>query len=270
MAQLPQSVQLVTIHRHKAQRWIWRLIAYLLIAAVAALLLPSWWKWLPLFLGGFVLLGCGPMLTAYYMYTRRLDRGMSAVLASPWAHWQYTPAQWEAWAQNQLEWERSNIPEFAWKSKWRAVVVLGLVFAGCSLVADDGAIGEKAVITVAGTALVIVIVLVANWSSRGDPERHYRRLRTAPLEAYFGAEGFFCNGEYSPWILSGKFLVEASAATDPPARLVLTFETFTGRTSVRVAKRIPIPDGHMSDLALLQEKLREHCGTAKVLSLIHI
>jgi hypothetical protein len=58
--------------------------------------------------------------------------------------------------------------------------------------------------------------------------------------------------------------VEASAATDPPARLVLTFETFTGRTSVRVAKRIPIPDGHMSDLALLQEKLREHCGTAKV------
>src|ERR1017187_242253 len=76
VAQLPPSVQLVTIHRRRVQRWFWRTVVYELIDAGAAVFLPSFWKWLPLFLGGFVLLLCGPMLMGFYMRARRLDLGL--------------------------------------------------------------------------------------------------------------------------------------------------------------------------------------------------
>src|ERR1035438_7858542 len=102
LAQVPPSAHLVTIHRGKVLRWFWRTVVYLLINAAAALLLPSSWNLLPLALGGFVLLMCGPMLMGFYMRARRLDFGMSAVIAAPWTHWQYKPAQLESWVKNQL------------------------------------------------------------------------------------------------------------------------------------------------------------------------
>jgi hypothetical protein len=48
VAHLPPPVRFVTVYRHKAQRWIWRVVVYELIDAGAALVLPSSWAWLPL------------------------------------------------------------------------------------------------------------------------------------------------------------------------------------------------------------------------------
>src|ERR1035437_2731220 len=95
VAELPSSVRLVSFNRHKVYQWIWRLLVFLLINTVAALVLPTSWKWLPTALGGFVLLLFGPTLSILYMMARRNDRGMSAVISNPWAHWQYTPEKWE-------------------------------------------------------------------------------------------------------------------------------------------------------------------------------
>ena len=83
VAQLPPSAKLVSFNRHKVYRWIWRLVVFLLINTVAALLLPSRWIWLPIGLGGFLLLLCGPTLSILFMMARRNDRGMSAVIANP-------------------------------------------------------------------------------------------------------------------------------------------------------------------------------------------
>ena len=268
VAQLPRPVRLITIHRHRVQRWIWRTAAYELINAGAALVLPSSWKWLPLSLGGFVLLACGPTLLAFYMRARRLDSGMSAVLADPWAHWQYTPAQWEAWASNQLEWERSKLSRIAWRRDWfkmlKGLSLMALIFAGCSWLMVDGGAGEKLAVAAGGMALVMVMALLVNRANRGACERRHRRLLVAPREAYFGAEGFFWGGEYSPWILSGSYLIEATAPRDPPARLVLVFQTFNGSSAMPVAKRIPIPEGREPDLELLQRKLGECCRKAAI------
>src|ERR1035441_882005 len=239
VAQAPPSAHLVTIHRGKVQLWFWRTVVYLLINAAAALLLPSSWKLLPLGLGGFVLLMCGPMLMGFHMRARRLDFGMSAVIAAPWAHWQYTPAQWDARAKNQLAWERSKAKPMTWRALLSAVLVCGVIFAFGALF--DGAGFRENVVTVAGlSAFVVLILMAANWSGRTNYGRRYRRLLAAPPEAWFGDEGLFCNGEYSPGPLSGAYLLEATAPRDPPARLVLVFQTFNGtrdRKSTRLNSR---------------------------------
>jgi hypothetical protein len=100
VAALPPTARLVSFNRHKIYRWIWLLVAFLLINAVAALVLPTSWQWLPVGLGGFVLVACGPTLSIAYMMARRNDRGMSAVIANPWVHWQYAQEKWAQWADN--------------------------------------------------------------------------------------------------------------------------------------------------------------------------
>jgi hypothetical protein len=267
VAQVPPSVQLVAIHRRKVQRWFWRTVVYELINAGAALVLPYAWNWLPLFLGGFVLLLCGPMLLGFYMRARRLDLGMSVVVAGPWAHWQFTTAQWESWAKNQLAWEQSKIQPMVWKRDWRkllkAVLYMTLIFVLAALL-SPGSAREKAAVTAGLLVFVALIGSCANWFNRNNCQRNYRRLLAAPPEAYFGDEGLFCNGEYSPWILSGSYLLEATATSDPPAHLVLIFQSFNGSASVSVAKRIPIPEGRWPDVELLQRKLQACCPKAFV------
>jgi hypothetical protein len=268
VAQLPPSVRLISTHRHKVQRWIWRILVYELVCAAAALVLRGSWIWLPLSLGGFVLLACGPTLLALYMRARRLDLGMSQVVADPWVHWQYTPPQWQSWAQNQLAWERSKIVKINWRKEWRKTlkfsVLMLSVFLGCAWIMVDGSALEK----ITGSAIGMVVTLIAiagvSWIGRGACERRYRRLLAAPPEAYLGDEGLFCNGEYAPWILSGGYLVEASAPRDAPARLVMVFRTFNGSSSTLVARRIPIPEGQAPDLEALQQKLRGRCPKASV------
>jgi hypothetical protein len=235
----------------------------LLINAAAALLLPSSWNLLPLALGGFALLMCGPMLMGFYMRARPLDFGMSAVIAAPWAHWQYTPAQWESWAKNQLAWERSSAGTLTWRKSLRLVWICAALFALGALF--SGASFRENVVIVAGLlAFVMLLLIGANWFGGTNYKRRYGRLLAAPPEAWFGADGLFCNGEFTPWTLSGAYLLEATAPRDPPARLVLVFQTFNGLSSVQVARRVLIPEGHESDLAVLQQRLRECCRTATV------
>ncbi len=265
IVQLPPSVRLVTSHRRKVYRWMWGIVVYLLINAVAALLVPSSWRWLPLALGGLMLLGCGPALIAFYMRARRFDLGLSAVTAAPWVHWQYTPAQWASWAKNQLAWELSQLQPIVWNRRDGLVVlIIALISGGCIWFIIDASTWAKIIMFAACWSLVLALLSMVTWFNRSNCERRYRRLLTAPAEAYFGAEGVFCNVEYSPWVLSGAFLLEATALRGPPARVVLIFQTFNGSSSTRVARRILIPEDRESDLGLLQQKLRVSCPTAIV------
>jgi hypothetical protein len=266
VAQLPPSARLVSFNRHKIYRWIWRLVVFLLINTAACLALPSAWKWLPAALGSFVLFLCGPMLSIAYMMARRNDRGMSAVIASPWAHWQYTPETWAKWAKNQRAWEEAQEGPWSWKGASLFFLLcvglfgLGALFTGASL--------EENVIIVSGlSGFLILLTLVAYWFKRTNFDRRYRRLLAAQPEAWLGDEGLFCNGAYTPWILSGRYLLKATAAINPvdaPPRLTLIFESFNGSSSTQITHRVLIPDGHIPDLPMLQEKLKAHCPTASV------
>ena len=266
VAQLPSSARLITTHRHKIQQWIWRVVIFIVICAAVGLVLPDPWRGIPWGLGGLLLLGCGPTFVALYMRARRLDLGMSQVTACPWVHWQYTPDQWQAWARNQLEWERSKAPPFSWKRDGigylKSGAILGVIFLGCSFVELHGSLGEKLLVSFGFTVGIMLLVVWINWFNRRYCERRYRRLLAAPPEVYFGDEGLFANGEYTQWIFSGSYLKEMDAVSNPPLRLGLLFQTFNGSSSALVARRIPIPEGHESDLEILQQKLRVTCPKA--------
>jgi hypothetical protein len=263
VAALPASARLVSFNRHKIYRWIWRLAMFLLINAVAALVLPSSWKWLPEGLAGFVLLFCGPMLSIAYMMARRNDRGMSAVIASPWAHWQYTHEKWAQWAENQRTWEIAQEGPWSWKGVLGFIFLcIGLFVLGC--VFDGASLKENEIIVGGLTGFLILMVLVAYWFKNTNFNRRYRRLLAAAPETWLGDEGVFCNGEYMPWTLSGRYLLKATAAMDQPARLMFVFESFNGSSSREITQRVLIPDGSAIDLAGLQQKLNAHCPTASV------
>jgi hypothetical protein len=263
VAQLPASAKLVSFNRHKIYRWIWRLVVFLLINTTAALVLPSSWKTLPIGLAGFVLVLCGPILSIAYMMARRNDRGMTSVIANPWAHWQYTPEKWAQWAKNQRDWEKAQEGPWSWKGVLGfnlfciGLFVLGAFFSG-------GGLQENVLIVSGLTGFIVLLTLVAYWFKNANFDRRYRRLLLAAPEAWFGDEGLFCNGNYMPWILSGRYLLKATAANGPLPELTLTFQSFNGSSSSLITQRIPIPDGHISDLPMLQEKLRAHCPTASV------
>jgi hypothetical protein len=263
VAQLPPTAKLVSFNRHRIYRWIWRLVVFLLINGAAALVLPSSWVWLPSGLAGFVLLLCGPMLTIAYMMARRNDRGMSAVIANPWAHWQYAPGQWAQWAKNQQQWEEAQEAPWSWKSATLFVLFCGALFALGALF-SGGSFEENVIIVGGLTGFVALMVLGAYWLKRTNFDRRYRRLLVAAPEAWFGDEGVFCNGIYMPWTLSGRYLLKATTASDPPARLTLVFESFNGGSTTLVTQRIPIPAAQTSDLQVLQLKLKTHCPTASV------
>ena len=124
--------------------------------------------------GGFVLVACGPMLSIGYMMARRNDRGMSAVIANPWAHWQYTPEKWAQWAENQREWEKAQEGPWSWKGVSGFVLLcaglfaLGALFTGASL-------KENAIIVGGLTGFIILLALVAYWFKRTNFDRRYRQ-----------------------------------------------------------------------------------------------
>jgi hypothetical protein len=268
LAQLPPSVRIVNTERHKIQVWIWRIVAYLLISGAAVVVLPSSWSWLPGVPGLLLLLGSGPSLVALYMRARRLDLGMSQVLAAPWAHWRYSAEEWQAWARNQLVWEHGKQGNLDWKRDWWKILkVAGMMaglFLGGALVMVSGSVVDRLTAAGACMAFLLVVILCVFLATRGAPERRNRRLLAAPPEAVLGDEGVFCEGSFSPWILSGSYLVEATAPRDPPARLELVFRNFNGSSSVLVARRIPIPEGRESDVQAIQEKLSARCPKATV------
>jgi len=264
VAALPPSARLVSFNRHKVYQWIWRLVIFLLINLAASLVLPSsTWKCLPAALGGFVLFLCGPMLSIAYIMARRNDRGMSAVIANPWAHWQYTPEKWAQWAENQREWEKAKEGPWSWKGVSGFVLLCVGLFALGALFNGAG-LRENLIIVGGLTGFLLLLVLVAYWFKRTNFDRRYRRLLAAEPESWFGDEGLFCNGTYMPWILSGRYLLKATTAMDQPARLMLIFESFNGSSSTQITQRIPIPDGHITELPMLQQKLSGHCPTASV------
>jgi hypothetical protein len=263
VAQLPPSARLVSFNRHKIYRWIWRLLDFLLINTAACLVLPSSWKWQPAALGGFVLFLCGPMLSIAFMMARRNDRGMSAVIANPWAHWQYTPESWARWAENQRAWEKAQEGPWSWKGASLFVLfciglfALGALFTGASL-------RENLIIVGGLSASLILLTLLAYCFKNTNFDRRYRRLLAAQPETWFGDEGLFANGKYTPWILSGRYLLKATSTLDAPPRVTLIFESFNGSSSTQITQRVLIPEGHIADLPMLQQKLKAHCPTASV------
>ena len=65
-------------------------------------------------------------------------------------------------------------------------------------------------------------------------------------------------------LITRRNMLKATAAVDLPPHLTLIFESFNGSSSTQITQRIPIPEGHLIDLPMLEQKLKAHCSTASV------
>jgi hypothetical protein len=263
VAQLPSSVKLVTLHRHRLARWAWFFAVFLLIAACTALALPASRQWLPEIIGGFVLIIFGPMLALLYMMARRNDRGLTSIMTNPWVHWHYDEQQWQAWAENQLKVEQAEQKPITWRKACLFILICGgLLAIGPAL--NGGPTPENIRIYLGLYAFVGLFMLAVGIELRTAPARHHHKQIAAIPEAYFGDEGVFCNGEYLAWTMSGKYLIAAATERNGQTVAVLTFESFSGNTSVKLHKRVLVPSDRTGDLATLQQKLGARCSTAQI------
>jgi hypothetical protein len=261
---LPPGSGLCDVHRRKILPAIRSTGVLLIIASAAALLVPSGWSALPLTLGTIVLLIGASVFFPLYLKARRFDRATTALLTDPWIHWEYSQAQWQSWAAIQRLWERAGTRVFLFQRDWSKLLLPMAILAGASWILDDGGPGEKVSVFLGCVAVFLLAAGLLTWVARNEPEWRYRRMLAARPEAYLGADGIFCSGEYLPWILSGNPLAEAAALRDPPGRLVLSFDAFQGDGTTRVARLIPIPEGCEPDLDSLQQHLRRRCPKATV------
>ncbi len=224
MAKVPSSAPLVDLHRRKFHRIAKGIgIAVLLLAALD--IYPPIRPVGSMF-AGLLAICAVPALFGLRHKALRNDRGVSALMANPWVHWQYAQAEWEALAN--IQFPKQAKPAFSWKRNCGA----GLLFW-------------------------------VNWPVRNAAQAKRRRMIAAPARAWFGPDGLLIGDDYTPWSLSGTYLLGAGVRSDPPARLVLRFYVYGGR-GANVDKSVPLPEGAGHELELLQHNLHQICPRAKI------
>jgi len=278
VAQLPPAVQVTSHHRHKIVRWCWRLLVFLLIAAIAAIAVPASWQWLPLVIGGFPLIIGVPLLAILYMMARRKDLGLTEIRTTPWVHWQYSAETWQAWAANQRAWMQAQLKPVKWvrlvlaAPLGMAMVAFGPLLDSIGpILSGEGASTFDIAFFSGSCSLVACMMAAIIIYNRNSPARIWRHQLLAPPEMFFGDEGAFVNGEYVPWTMSGRYLISATlepaTAGYPPhisGVVLLIWNSFVGSTTVKLYCRVPIPQGRQADLATLQTRLDAACAAATI------
>jgi hypothetical protein len=250
------------LHRERLRPWIIGVVVVTCVLAAVAAVRPEnasvLWP-----LTGFVGLIAGSLLLPSYLRARRLDHGLSALLADPWVHWRYPEDQWVAWKA--AEAGRLDAASQAFDPV-KATVPFGLflvamwVVIGLSAGTDDEKLTTIAIATVPLTAGFGVVL----WSVPGRLRAQRERVAAAPPEALVGAAGIFCEGEFSPLAEWEYHLTSAAISDNPQHRLLLQFRKRDGKSWTDVIRSIPIPEGAAADLARLQGQLREKCPKAAI------
>jgi hypothetical protein len=268
-APLPASANILHVHRAKlwvwGKRYVWTVLALLLLELV----LPETPQIIVGTIGGlFVFLGIVLLFTAY-ISARQMDHWLSAVEANPWVHWQYSADQWKQWTEVEVA-RTSAVPTFLWRRDWHKflwpILAIGI---GVGIFSPGSRLERGLYITGIAT-LLLLLLLLAQRSDKQAPQRVRTLLLKATPEVYFGQEGLFCDGIFTPWLTSGIYLLAASLDERTPRSLVLHFAKIvpgaTGGQPSTVDFSVPLPGGNnvSSDLTRLQQELNATCPTATV------
>ena len=268
-APLPASVNIVHVYRKKLRVWIKRYLCFVVVLGLLEVVLPQIPQIIVGTIGGvFALLGL-VMLFAGYLSARQMDRWLSAVEANPWVHWQYSAEQWKQWTEVEVA-RTSAVPTFLWRRDWHKLAWPILVVAiGVGIFAPGSALW-KTLYVAAVTALLLLLAVVSQRSDKQAPQRVRSLLIKAPPEVYFGQEGLYCDGLFTPWLSTGVYLLRASLDERAPRSLVLHFQKIVvgaaGNQPATADFSVPLPNTNnlSSDLARLQHELSAKCPTATV------
>jgi hypothetical protein len=222
-------------------------------------------------LGGFTLFLAVILLPVAYVNLRGLDQSLTAVELAPWVHWNYTPEQWQPWCSVQAERLRATPPTFTLQRDWRRFVLpLGLVIAGVAIFAPGSWLFKVSYLVLVCAAIITVAILSGRGGAHTADKLHAKLLAAQP-DAYFGRDGIFADGVFTPWLNVSIYLVSAAIDERHPRSLLFSFEKIvpnpygpTQPLSIHQAVLIPANASHSEDLARLQRELTARCPKAQI------
>jgi hypothetical protein len=269
-APLPASAKRLNVFQKRTYVWARRLGYALLAFALLMLVLRGTPQAVLGTLGGlFGFVGI-VMVFGLWLTARRTDRWLSAVEADPWVHWTYTPEQWLKWTEVAVQREAPESDgAFHWRRDGKIMASISIVVLGALLFLVDAPLKMRIII-----AGIFAVTMTAGLALAGRRKAKASRLRrkstTADLEVYFGQDGLFALGEFTPWLTVGVYLQAASLDQREPRSLALRFQqVVAGYGSANLVPKtlnLPLPEiqGVENDLARLQKELSARCQKAAI------
>ena len=269
-APLPASAKRVNVFQKRTYVWARRLGYALLAFASLMLVLRGAPQAVVGTLGGlFGFLGI-VLVFGLWLTARRTDRWLSAVEADPWVHWTYTPEQWRQWTEVAAQREAPE-PDgaFHWGRDGTIMASFSIVVLAALLFMVDVSLTMRLII-----AGLFAVTMTAGVTLAGRRKTKtsllQRKLTTADPEVYFGQDGLFALGEFTPWLTVGVYLQAAFLDEREPRSLALRFQqVVAGYGSANLVPKtlsLPLPecDGVANDLARLQKELSTRCQKATI------
>jgi hypothetical protein len=268
-ASLPHATRLVTTNRVKVYKWGRVFAIIILVCAIPGLLIPGDLRYAFFTLAAMAAFFAIIFLPVLYWTNRGFDQSLTAIELGPWVHWQYTPEQWAAWCNVQAERLSATPPTFVLSRNWRRFLwPFGAIAVGVYGFCPGDWLWKTAyIVGVCGALFTLALV-----SGRGGAP-HADKLRAKLLRAdpnvYFGRDGIFCDGVFTPWLNVSTYLVSATLDERQPRSLLFNFERSVpnpyGPTQViPIHQAVLIPSGKESDLARLQQELTARCTKAQI------
>jgi hypothetical protein len=266
---LPHATRLVTTNRHKVIKWAKVFAIVILAFAIPGLLIPGDVRFAPLMIAGFTAFLAIILLPVLYWANRGLDQSLTAVELDPWIHWQFTPEQWSAWSNVQADRLKVTPPTFVLRRDWRRFI---WPFAGIAVgvyVFCPGSWLWKTPYIVGVCGAILAVVVLSGRGGASQAEKLRAKLLRADPEVYFGRDGIFCDGVFTPWLNVSIYLLSAEIDQRQPRSLLLRFERsvpnpYGPTQTINIHQAVLIPDGKESDLARLQSELTARYPKARI------
>jgi hypothetical protein len=268
-ATLPPSAKVLSIFRQSFYKWTRIFLVFMAGCAVLCLLLPGAAKFVVLALAGVSLLVGLILLPVLYVMDRRLDRSLTAIELDPWAHWQYSPAQWQEWVSVQVDRVKTLPTTLSWKQHWAMFVAVCASIIVSALAFAPGSLVERSLYAAFCCAALAAFLEFAAWEARRAPEKLRAKLSKLTPEAYFGHDGLYCNGMLVAWIDMSVYLTSASVDARQPRSLLFCFDKIVfnpyGPTqTIQINQSVLVPADCDRDIARLQKELTQRCPAARI------
>ncbi len=266
---LPHATKLVTTNRAKVWKWGKVFAVIILVFLIPGLLIHGDIRFLPLTIAGFTAFLAVILLPVLYWTSRSFDQSLTAVELNPWVHWQYTPEQWTAWCNVQADRLKATPPTFVLARNWHRVIwAFGAIAVGVYVFCPGGWLWKTLYIVGVCGAILAMAVLGGRGQAPHADKWRAKLLRANP-EAYFGRDGIFCDGVFTPWLNVSTNLVSATLDERQPRSAMFNFERsvpnpYGPTQTIPIHQAVLIPGDKESDLARLQQELTARCPSAQI------
>jgi hypothetical protein len=267
-ASVPHSVRLLSNNRRKMVKWV-KVFAVLLAIFALCGLIPGAAGIVSLTLGGLTLFLAVILLPVFYVTSRGFDQSLTAIEIDPWVHWQYTPEQWQQWCGVQADRLRATPASFTLHRDWhRFIFPFVIIIGGVAFFVPGSWIFKSIYLAAVCGAILIIAIFSGRGGAKHADKLHAKLLAAAP-EVYFGRDGVFCDGVFTPWLNVSTYLVSAAIDERQPRSLMLNFERSMpnpyGPTQIiPIHQAVLIPTNASGDLARLQRELTDRCPKAQI------